>query len=121
MGHLIRVGLCKGWPFCRSRNVFAARWVVGEPVESVYEAQHVRHCNVGDREITGEPLPRIQHGLHVSKACGKKRIKASSAWGLLLVIGSFEYEPRQSGHFDAVERRQYPFYDVKAPVNVSWH
>jgi hypothetical protein len=53
VGHLVRVGLYKGWAGHSARDIAATGGIGRQSVEPVHKAQHIGHEDVGDGEDPG--------------------------------------------------------------------
>lgn len=51
-----------------ARDIGTTGGIAPQPVESIDEAQHIRHQNVGDGKRPGQPCAFAEHRLHVLEA-----------------------------------------------------
>ena len=54
--HLIRACFHEGRAGQSARNIITAGGIIRKPVETIDDAQHIRHENIGDGESTRQPF-----------------------------------------------------------------
>jgi len=98
-----------------ARDMGATGGIFRQPVETIDQAQHIRHENVGYGKASCQPFASRQDRLHVLEPV----LVEESVKELAGIAGKDKQGPRQARHLHGIECREQPLSRLAATMRIG--
>ena len=103
-----------------ARDIGAAGGIFRQPVETIDQAQHIRHENVGYGKASCQPFASRQDRLHVLEpVLVEESVKELPSGCVAGIAGKDKQRPRQARHLHGIECREQPLSRLAATMRIG--